>query len=55
MYKYILGQWKMGLVTAEWVQSLVPRWITQQQCDDILATPQDGFPTLKEGELINAE
>ena len=44
MYKFILGQWRMGAVTAEWVQSCVthvPQWITQVQCDVILATPQD--------------
>jgi len=40
MYNYILGQWIMRAVTAEWVQSKVPVRITQVQCDVILATPQ---------------
>jgi len=40
MYNYILGQWVMRAVTAEWVQSKVPTRITQEQCDTILATPQ---------------
>jgi hypothetical protein len=40
MYNFILNQWIMKKITAEKVQSYVPRWITQEQCDAILATPQ---------------
>jgi hypothetical protein len=40
MYKYILGQWTMGKVTAGWVMSTVPKFITEAQCAVILATPQ---------------
>lgn len=40
LYNYILGQWKMEKVTAEWVQARVPKFIIQEECDTILATPQ---------------
>ena len=44
-YKYLLGQWKMRKVTAEYVQARVPKFITQEECDLILATPQDQVGT----------
>jgi len=40
MYNYILGQWKMALVSDEWVMAKVPKFITVEQCAVILATPQ---------------
>jgi len=40
MFKFILGQWIMRKVDAAWVQAQVPRWITQEQADTILATSQ---------------
>jgi len=40
MYKYILGQWVMTLVTQDWVMSCVPKFITAAQCATILPTPQ---------------
>lgn len=40
MYEYIKGQWKMAKVTEEWVRKCVPRYITQEECNTILATPQ---------------
>jgi hypothetical protein len=40
MFKFILGQWIMRKVDAAWVQAQVPRWITQEQADEILQTPQ---------------
>jgi len=40
MYKFIRAQWIMRKVDAEWVQAQVPHWITQEQADIILATPQ---------------
>jgi hypothetical protein len=40
MYNYILGQWTMASVTATWVQNCVPKYITQEQCNVILATVQ---------------
>lgn len=40
MYNFILNQWIMKKITSEKVQSYVPRWITQEQCDTILSTPQ---------------
>lgn len=30
----------MRKITAEKVQSYAPKWITQEQCDTILSTPQ---------------
>ena len=40
MYEFIRLQWIMRKVTAEWVRAQVPKWITQEQVDEILATPQ---------------
>jgi hypothetical protein len=40
MYEFIRTQWILRKVTAEWVQAQVPRWITQEQADAILATSQ---------------
>jgi len=40
MFEFIRLQWIMRKVTDEWVQAQVPRWITQEQADKILATPQ---------------
>lgn len=41
MYNYLLGQWKMRKASEEYIQARVPRWITQEEADSILATPQD--------------
>lgn len=41
MYQFILNMWIMQRITSEKVQSYVLKYITQQQCDMILATPQD--------------
>jgi hypothetical protein len=41
MYGYILGQWRMGAVTSQWVQACAPRWITEVEADEIVASPQD--------------
>ncbi len=45
MYGFILNMWVMKKVTAEKVQSYVPKYITQEECDMILATPQTGYVT----------
>lgn len=42
MYNFIKGQWVMGKIDAEKVYSYVPRYITQEQADEIVATPQNG-------------
>lgn len=42
MYNFIRGQWILGKYDAAKVQSYVPKYITQAQADEILATPQDG-------------
>jgi len=31
----------MRKVSAEWIQARCPRWITQEEVDPILATPQN--------------
>ena len=49
MYAFILNMWIMGKITAEKVQSYVPRYITQAECDMILATPQDGLDVVAPG------
>jgi len=41
MYGYILGQWTMAFVSAEWVMACVPKFITDVQCVTILETPQN--------------
>ena len=43
MYSFILNMWVMHKITADKVQSYVPRYITQAECDMILATPQGGL------------
>lgn len=40
MYNYLLGQWKMGRVTAEYIQDRVPKFITSEERVVILETPQ---------------
>lgn len=42
MYGFILNMWVMNKISAEKVQSYVPKYITQQEADAILATPQTG-------------
>lgn len=42
MYGFILNMWVMGKITADKVQSYVPKYITQAEADTILATPQTG-------------
>lgn len=39
LYNFILSMWVQGRCTAEKVQSYVPAYITQEECDTILATP----------------
>jgi len=41
MYGFILNMWIMERISAEKVQSYVPKYITQAQCNMILATPQN--------------
>jgi len=40
MYGFILNMWIMARVDATWVQKCVPKYITQDECDMILLTPQ---------------
>lgn len=43
MSGFILNMWIMKKVTAEKVQAYVPKYITQEECDMILITPQTGY------------
>lgn len=43
MYGFILNMWIMGRVTEQKVRSYVPTFITQEECNMILATPQIGI------------
>lgn len=43
LYNFILSMWIQGRYTAAKVQSYVPTYITQAECDAILATPQGGL------------
>lgn len=43
MYSFILSMWIQRKVDEVKVQSYVPKYITQEQCDTILATPQGGL------------
>ncbi len=40
MYNFILNQWRMKVIDEEKVRSYVPRWITQEQVNVIIQTPQ---------------
>lgn len=40
MYGFILNMWVMRRLEATKVQSYVPTFITQEECNMILATPQ---------------
>lgn len=40
MYGFILNMWIMKRINEEKVQSYVPKYIAQEECDMILATPQ---------------
>lgn len=40
MYSFILSMWYMRKINADKVRSYVPFYITQQEADVILATPQ---------------
>lgn len=51
MYGFILNMYVMRRITALKVQSFVPYYITQNECDMILATPQNGI-TIKGDEPI---
>jgi hypothetical protein len=42
MYNFILNMWVMKKIDAVKVQSYVPKYITQNEADSILATPQIG-------------
>lgn len=42
MYNFILGMWQAGRVTEEQVRSYAQKgFITQEEADQILATPQE--------------
>ena len=40
MYQFILNQWILGKIDADKVRSYAPKWITQEQADTIIETPQ---------------
>ena len=39
MYEFLRIQYINKKITAEKLQTFVPKWITQEQCDEILAIP----------------
>lgn len=41
MYAMLLNLWVMKRITASKIQSYVPTFITQEEADMILATPQN--------------
>lgn len=41
MYAFILNMWVMRKITELKVQSYVPKYITQEEADMIIATPQN--------------
>lgn len=53
-YNFILSMWIQGRFTAEKVQSYVPAYITQEECDAILATPQGGLDAAEQSEEASA-
>lgn len=40
MYGFILNMWIMKRIDEDTVRGYVPRFITEQECNIILATPQ---------------
>lgn len=46
MFHFIKIQYELGKVTAEWVQAQVPKWITQEQANEILNTKEQTNDTL---------
>jgi len=52
MYGFILNMWIMAKIDATKVQGFVPKFITQEECDMILATPQTpGTLSVVESEI----
>lgn len=47
MYPFILSMWKQRKINAAQVQAYVPFYITQAECDAILATPQGGLDAVE--------
>lgn len=39
-YNFYLNMWIMRRITAEQLQTKVPKYLTQEECDMIIATPQ---------------
>jgi len=39
-YQFVLNMWIMARVDETWVQAVVTKYITQEECDMILLTPQ---------------
>jgi len=39
-YRFYLNMWIMGKITEEQLQTKVPKYLTQIECDMIIATPQ---------------
>jgi hypothetical protein len=39
-YNFYLNMWIMRRITAEQLQTKVPKYLTQAECDMIIATPQ---------------
>lgn len=46
MYAFILNMWIVRRITAVTVQSFVPKYITQTECEMILVTPQNLTPSV---------
>jgi len=40
MYGFILNMWVMGRINESKVRSYVPKYITEDECNMILVTPQ---------------
>lgn len=42
MYRFIRGQWILGKIQEEKLLSFVPRWITQEEAEEIMKCQQNG-------------
>lgn len=51
-YAFLLGLWITGDVTAEQLKAKVPKYITQDQYDIIISTPQKPIEPLKAMEEV---
>jgi hypothetical protein len=51
-YRYFAMQWKYRRVTAEDIKTCSPKYLTQDEVDLILASPQNPVVEVLSGEIV---